>query len=253
MALLAVLQENTRLVVVSHASNVSGTIFPLKQVAQLCHEKGIPLAVDAAQTAGHHPIDFDGLGLAALCVPGHKGLLGPQGIGAILLEKNFAAALAPLVCGGTGSASDSEWQPAYMPDKFEAGTLNLPGIFGLHAALDFVLEQGVENFQKREAALTAQFLLGLQGLPVRVVGPGDAAAQVGVISLDFSPMDNAEAAYRLEQEFGIMTRCGLHCAPHAHQTMGTFPQGTVRFSFGHTTKEEEVDDVLQAIRRLVAE
>ena len=251
-AILPMIKENTKLVVVSHASNVCGAIFPLKRVAAICHERGIPLAVDAAQTAGHVDIDFDALHLSTLCVPGHKGLLGPQGIGAMLLDKNFAAKLNPIITGGTGSASDSEIQPLYMPDRFESGTLNIPGIFGLHASLAFILQQGTEHFRQHEKQLTERFLAGLRDLPIRIAGPGDSNKQVGVVSVDFGELDNAEIAFRLEDEFGVLTRCGLHCAPNAHKTLHTFPQGTVRFSVGYTTTEEEIDAVIRAIRTVCA-
>lgn len=251
-AILPLIKENTKLVVVSHASNVCGAIFPLERIAEICYERNIPLAVDAAQTAGHVSIDFDKLHLSALCVPGHKGLLGPQGIGAMLLEKEFAAKLTPIVTGGTGSASDSEIQPEYMPDKFESGTLNLPGIFGLNASLGFILEHGTDFFRAHEKRLTDRFLAGLRDIPARVAGPSDSDRQVGVVSIDFGNMDNAEASYILESEYGILTRCGLHCAPNAHRTLHTFPQGTVRFSVGYTTTEEEVDAVVQAIKNICA-
>lgn len=249
--LLPLLRENTKLVLVNHASNVSGTIFPLEEVAKICRERGIPLAVDGAQTAGYLPIDFEELGLSALSVPGHKGLLGPQGIGAMLLAPEFARALEPVTTGGTGSASDSELQPSYMPDRFESGTMNLPGIFGLHAALDYVLEHGVESVREHTKQCTRQFLQGVQDLPLRVAGPADPELQVGVVSLDFEGLDNAEVSFALEQKFGIQTRCGLHCAPNAHKTLQTFPQGTVRFSFGHETTPEEVAYALEGIQTIL--
>ena len=248
--ILPLICENTKLVLVSHASNVSGTIFPLAEVAAICRARGVPLAVDAAQTAGHLPIDFEELGLAALCVPGHKGLRGPQGIGAVLMEKRFAEALAPLITGGTGSASDSECQPDYLPDKFESGTLNLPGIFGLHAALTDLLGQDMAVLREKELRLTARLLDGVRGAGVRIAGPDDPARQVGVVSLDFLQMDNADAADQLEREHGILTRCGLHCAPNAHKVLGTFPQGTVRFSIGPMTTEDEIDFAARAVRRM---
>lgn len=247
-ALLPLIRPNTKLVLVSHASNVSGTLFPLAETAVLCREKGLPLAVDAAQTAGHFPIDFDALRLAALCIPGHKGLLGPQGIGAVILNEEFARHLSPLISGGTGSASDREQQPLFLPDKYESGTQNLPGIFGLHAALEYLSQYGVDTFQERESHLTALLLNGLSGLPLRVVGTGDLRHRVGVVSLDFTGMDNAVLAFRMESQYGILTRCGLHCAPAAHRTLGTFPQGTVRLSLGATTAEEEVEYTVEAIR-----
>ena len=251
--MLPLIRPETKLVLVSHASNVSGNIFPVEALAEICREKGLPLALDAAQTAGHRSIDFGALHLAALSVPGHKGLLGPQGVGALLLDRDFAAALRPLVTGGTGSASDSEIQPDYMPDRFESGTVNLPGIFGLHASLGFILEKGVEALAAHDRAMTARFLDGVRGLPLRVAGPADPDEQVGVVSIDFTGRDNGEIAYRLEREYGVLTRCGLHCAPNAHKTLGTFPQGTVRFSFGWATTEEEIDLAVAAVRSFCAE
>ena len=248
--IIPLIKENTKLVMVNHASNVSGTVFPLEKTAEICRERNIPLAVDAAQTAGHRDIDFEKLHLAALSVPGHKGLLGPQGIGALLLDKAFAEELTPLTSGGTGSASDSEYQPMFMPDRFESGTVNIPGIFGLNAALDFILKTGVESLGAHEAGLTERFIEGIKDLPIRVVGPCDTREQVGVVSVDFLGNDNGEMAYKLEQK-GIMTRCGLHCAPNAHKTLGTFPQGTVRFSFGYATTEEEIDYAINAIKDLL--
>jgi cysteine desulfurase family protein len=247
----ASLRPETKLLLVSHASNVSGTIFPLREAAEICRRRGLPLAVDGAQTAGHLPLDFDALGLSALCVPGHKGLLGPQGIGALLLEENFARRLSPLTSGGTGSVSDSEFQPTFLPDRFEAGTQNLPGIFGWHQALAFLQAEGIAKIREREKHLTSMLLHELSDLPLRVVGPTDVAARVGVVSLDFPDTDNALATDRLEQEFGILTRCGLHCAPHAHQTLGTFPQGTVRLSVGFATSEEDIRRAVAAVKNVV--
>lgn len=249
--LIPLLRPETKLVMVSHASNVSGSVFPLEEVAAVCRERDIPLAVDAAQTAGCLPIDFESLGLSALCVPGHKGLLGPQGIGALLMSEKFASQVTPLTTGGTGSASDSERQPAYMPDRFESGTLNLPGIFGLHAALEYVLDRGIDSLQNHSAVMTKRLLEELAGLPVRVVGPHSCDCRVGVVSLDFMGLDNAEAAFQMEQQFGVLTRCGLHCAPNAHKTLGTFPQGTVRLSVGHATTETEIDRAVEAVRSMV--
>lgn len=246
--ILPLVKENTRMMIVSHASNVCGALFPLEEAALICREHGIPLVVDAAQTAGHVEIDFDGLGLAALCIPAHKGLLGPQGVGAMLLRRDFADELHPLITGGTGSASDLEIQPSYLPDKFESGTLNIPGIFGWHAALDFILNSGVNYFRTHEVELTQRFIQGLAGYPaVTVHGPQDPARQVGVVSVELNGIDSAETAFRLERDFGILTRCGLHCSPAAHRSMGTFPNGTVRFSFGYKTSKEDIDAAISAL------
>ena len=247
----ALIRPNTRLLAMAHGSNVSGAVQDAMAVGAICHEHGIPFVLDAAQTAGHWPIDFEAMHLSALSVPGHKGLMGPSGIGALLLSADFAKKLTPILTGGTGSASDSEAQPDYMPDKFESGTPNLPGIYGFHAAVDFILDTGVEVLQERERQLTKYFLDKLRDVKdIRLAGPWDLENRVGVISVDFAQVDNAEAAYRLEQDYGILTRCGLHCAPSAHKTLGTFPQGTVRFSVGHYTTETEIDTAVQAIAEI---
>ena len=220
-------------------------------IGRICAEKGVPFALDAAQTAGHLPVDFQAFGLSAMAVPGHKGLLGPGGVGALLLRDDFAQKLTPLIAGGTGSASDSEYLPPYLPDRFESGTANLPGCYGWEAALRFIEETGVDVLRQHERALCARFLDGLADISgVRLVGPRNMDRRVGVISVDFLRRDNAEMAYALEAQYGILTRCGLHCAPSAHRTLGTFPQGTVRFSLGFASTEADVDAALHAIRAL---
>lgn len=249
--IVPLLRPNTRLLVMAHGSNVSGAVQDVWAVGRICREYGVPFVLDAAQTAGHWPIDFEGMGLSALSVPGHKGLMGPSGIGALLVSPGFAKGLTPLVTGGTGSASDLEVQPDYMPDRFESGTHNLPGIYGLQASVEFLLDTGVETLQRHEAELTGRFLAGVKDLPgVRVAGPLGTADRCGAISLDFQTIDNAEAAFRLERDYGILTRCGLHCAPNAHKTLGTFPQGTVRFSPGSFTTPEEIDAAVAAVKAL---
>ncbi len=251
--IIPLIRPNTKLLVMAHGSNVGGAVQDAAAVGRICRERGIPFVLDAAQTAGHWDIDFEGWGLAALSVPGHKGLMGPGGIGALLLSRDFARGLSPILTGGTGSASDSEVQPEYMPDKFESGTANLPGIYGLKAAVDFILETGVERLREHETALTRRFLDGIRDVPgVRLAGPWELEDRAGVISLDFQNIDNAEASFLLEERWGIMTRCGLHCAPNAHKTLGTFPQGTVRFSPGWFTTEAEIDAAVGAVRELAA-
>ena len=246
-------RPNTRLMVLTHASNVSGTVLPIARADEFCRAHGIALVVDAAQTAGHVPIDLSNAGIDALCVPGHKGLRGPSGIGALLLSPAFAAALDPLITGGTGSDSSSEIQPRYMPDRFESGTPNLPGIYGLHAALDELLAEGVAFRHDREQTLLKRFLAGLYGIGgVCALGTRDLSRRVGVVSIDCTSLrDNAEVAGRLDSEYGVLTRCGLHCAPHAHKTYGTFPQGTVRFSFNSSNTEAEIDAALSALREIL--
>jgi len=247
--IIPLIRPNTKLVAVMHASNVCGSLLPVKEIGAICRERNIPFILDAAQTAGHYPIDFKELGLSALCAPGHKGLLGPQGIGVMLMDHEFAKSVGPLIAGGTGSASDSEELPPYMPDRFESGTMNIPGVYGLNAALTYILEKGVDSFRAHEEVLTKRFLDGLKDIPVRLAGTWDMDKRVGVIAVDFTGHDNAEAAFTLEQA-GILTRCGLHCAPSAHKTLGTFPQGVVRFSLGYASTEADVDGALEAIRAI---
>ncbi|NLM06377.1 MAG: aminotransferase class V-fold PLP-dependent enzyme [Tissierellia bacterium] len=246
------IQENTAIVCVSHASNVCGSIFPIEEMAKICKEKNIPFVVDASQSAGHLHIDFDGLGLAALCMPGHKGLLGPQGIGVVILEENFAHTLKPLVVGGTGSASDKEIQPDFLPDKFESGTTNIPGIFGLHKALEYIIDRGIDDIRKHDMNLIKRFIDGIKDLPIRIIGGEDIDNKVGVLAVDFTGMDNAEVSLELEEEYGISTRCGLHCAPNAHKTLDTYPQGVVRFSVGYANTKEDIDTAIKAIRNIVS-
>lgn len=247
------LRPNTRLVLLAHASNVSGTVQDAAAVGEICAACGIPFALDAAQTAGHIPLDFAALHLSALSVPAHKGLMGPQGIGALLLRSDFAKTLEPLVSGGTGSVSDSEDIPLYLPDRFEPGTPNLPGIYGWEAALEYLEGVTVEAVAAHDRALSARLLGGLRDVPgVSLIGPDTTEGRVGVFSLDFPGKDNAEIAARLEEEFGILTRCGLHCAPNAHRTLGTFPRGTVRLSLGWFNTEADIDRALQAVKAVSA-
>lgn len=245
----SLIRPNTKLLVLAHGSNVCGSVQDAKAVGEICAKYGIAFVLDAAQTAGHYPVDFEAFGLSALCVPGHKGLLGPSGIGALLMTDAFAKCLDPIVAGGTGSASDSEYLPEYLPDRFESGTPNLPGIYGWEEALRFVEAQGVEALRQHEMALCHRFLKGLETIEgVTLCGTKDLNRRVGVISLDFLHRDNAETAFELETEYGILTRCGLHCAPSAHKTLDTFPRGTVRFSLGFANTEADVDAALAAIK-----
>ena len=249
----AMLRPNTRLVLLAHASNVSGTVQDAAAVGEICAARGIPFALDAAQTAGHIPLDFAALHLSALSVPAHKGLMGPQGMGALLLRSDFAKTLEPIVSGGTGSVSDSEDIPLYLPDRFEPGTPNLPGIYGWEAALEYLEGVTVEAVAAHDRALSARLMGGLRDVPgVSLIGPDTTEGRVGVFSLDFPGKDNAEIAARLEEDFGILTRCGLHCAPSAHRTLGTFPRGTVRLSLGWFNTEADIDRALQAVKALSA-
>ena len=249
------LTEDVRAVVLTHASNVSGTLFPIGQVGALCRERGIFFLVDGAQTLGTVPVDMAAMGIDGLAFPGHKGLLGPQGIGGLVVTDALAAALEPLVSGGTGSLSESLSMPPFLPDRLEPGTLNLPGIFGLGAALDYLAEQG-EALRERERKLSRHLWYRMKELEedgLRVLGTDDCFNRVGVVSVDFLRADNGEMAFRLEREYGVLTRVGLHCAPLAHRTLGTFPQGAVRFSVGPFTTFAEIDTAAGAVEALLTE
>ena len=237
-----------RLCVHTFASNVSGVIQPIAALSKLLHAEGVPFCVDAAQAAGHFPFSMQEIGADALCMPAHKGLRAAQGLGVLCLTSAFADLLDPLISGGTGSFSDSSEIPPFYPDRLEAGTLNLPGIFGLNAALDSMDLSSVRN---HETLLMNLFLDGIQSeSKIRLLGARDTRRHVGVFSIDFLQRDNAEIAYRLEEEYGILTRCGLHCAPDAHRSFGTFPKGTVRFSFSPATTTDEIESAIRAIHSL---
>jgi cysteine desulfurase family protein len=245
------LTTDTKMLLVTHASNVSGSLVPLCSLAKICKERNIFFVADAAQTAGSQPIDMKGLGLDGLVVAGHKGLLGPQGIGAMILTDRLASQMRPTVLGGTGSKSDLLDMPEYLPDRFEPGTLNIPGIVGLNHALDFLASQGLQAIRSHKDALARTFLEGLSVIHgVQSFGQAADVPRESVFSLVFKNMDQAEAAFRLERDFGILTRSGLHCAPLAHQTLGTFPGGSVRFSFGCFTTVADVDAALSAIAKI---
>ena len=246
----ALLTPGLRLSVLTHASNVCGALQPIREVGRLCRERGIFFCVDAAQTAGAVPLHMGELGIDALALPAHKGLLGPQGLGALLLTDALAEEMEPLISGGTGSQSDLIEMPPFLPDRFEPGTLDLPGIYGLGAALDWWAGQDEAALLRRERRLTGHLIARLRELEpdgLRVLGPLDPEAQVGVVSVDFPGLDNAEAAFQLEREHHIQCRCGLHCAPLAHKALGTFPQGTVRFSVGPFTSFEDIDYLQAAV------
>ena len=248
----SLIRPNTVAMIINHASNVCGTIQPLESIGPICKAHNLQFIVDAAQTAGVIPIDVKACHIDALCFTGHKGLLGPQGIGGIILTKEMAQTLTPLIAGGTGSFSHLETMPTHMPDAFEAGTLNLPGIIGLNEGLAYIESQGMENIHNHELALTQSFLEGLQSIDgINIVGKQNIQDRTAVVSITIDGMDPASIAYELESNYHIMTRVGLHCAPRAHQTLGTYPEGTVRFSFGYANTHEDVVSALSALHRIL--
>ncbi|MDF2672496.1 MAG: aminotransferase class V-fold PLP-dependent enzyme [Clostridiales bacterium] len=246
------IKPNTKLILMTHASNVCGTILPIYEVGEICKKHNLHFILDSAQTAGVIDVDFNKLNLSALAFTGHKGLLGPQGIGGFVIKNELVNQISPFIEGGTGSLSESELQPEYMPDKFESGTLNLPGIYGLNASLKYVKSTGIDTIHKIEMELTNRFLEGIMNVDViRNVGLNNTEGRTSVISLDFKDIDNSEVAFILDREFGIMTRVGLHCSPSAHKTLNTFPKGTLRFSFGHFNTPEEVDYTIDSIVKVL--
>ena len=246
------IRPNTVALIINHASNVCGTIQPLESIGPICKAHNLQFIVDAAQTAGVIPIDVKACHIDALCFTGHKGLLGPQGIGGIILTKEMAQNLTPLIAGGTGSFSHLETMPTHMPDAFESGTLNLPGIIGLNEGLAYIESQGMENIHNHELALTQSFLEGLQSIDgINIVGKQNIQDRTAVVSITIDGMDPANIAYELESTYHIMTRVGLHCAPRAHQTLRTYPEGTVRFSFGYANTLKDVEAALSALNTIV--
>ena len=244
----------TRLIVVNHANNVTGTLLPLAEAAGIAHRAGALLLVDAAQTAGAVPIDVQAMGIDLLAFTGHKGLLGPPGTGGLAMgDRVDVAFLEPLVRGGTGSRSEDEEQPEVLPDKFESGTPNGVGLAGLGAGVRFVMAQGVVAIGDYEAHLAWELAEGLRAIPgVRVYAPG--AAEEGTATLSFTAASHrvSEIGRSLDQRFRIMARVGLHCSPATHRTIGTFPEGTVRFAPGFFTTIDDIRATIKAVEEIVA-
>src|SRR5262249_10721896 len=241
----------TRLIVTTHGSNVTGTLLPIEAIAALARARYVRYLVDAAQTAGGLPIDVQEIGIDLMAFSGHKGLLGPTGTGGLYIREGVTP--LPLMRGGTGSDSAHEVQPEFLPDIHESGTLNVAGIAGLDAGVRFLQEIGVDLVRAHEQKLVSQFLVGLHKIPnITTYGPGDAALQCGVVSFNVDRAAPSEVGLILDEQFGIMARTGLHCAPSAHRTLGTFPTGTVRFSFGWFNTAAEVEVSLEALSKIAS-
>lgn len=241
--------ERTRMLVLAHCSNVTGTLQAIDELGPWCRREGILLLVDAAQSAGLFPLHCEDGAIDLLAAPGHKGLLGPQGTGILCLREGLVP--RPLVYGGTGGNSHSDLPPEQLPERLEAGTPNTPGLAGLKAGVDFVRSQGLARIRQREAELTGQLLEGLQAIPgISIFGPGDCSARGGAVSFLLADRDPAEIGFLLDRDHGILTRVGLHCAPDAHRTIGTFPRGTVRVSPGFFNTGEQIEALLDALRSL---
>jgi len=246
-------KKNTRLIVMTHASNVVGTVMPVGEVGKIACKHGIFFCIDAAQTAGAYPIAVEEMQIDLLAFTGHKALYGPQGIGGLYIKRGLEKELEPLMRGGTGSRSEFQEQPDFLPDKYESGTPNTVGVAGLGAGVRFILTQGITQIRAKEQGLTRMLIEGLGSIPgVSLYGCRDAARQVAICSFTITGLTPSEITMELDEEFAIMSRPGLHCAPAAHQCIKTFPHGTVRLSAGYFTTEEEIASALEAVGRIAA-
>ena len=251
------IRPETKAIVTLHASNVCGTRMPLTALGEICQRHHLYFIVDSAQTAGIVPIDMTASHIDALAFTGHKGLRGPQGTGGFLVTEELAEQMEPLISGGTGSVSHTEEIPDFLPDRFEPGTPNMPGIYGLHKALLFLkIKNHMQTSYEKEEALTSYFLQQLFALDdtekhIRIIGKKDLTDRNAVVSIQTPEMDMAQVAWQLDSEYGIMTRVGLHCPPNAHKTLGTYPAGTIRFSFGPENTQEELDAAIYGLKKIL--
>jgi cysteine desulfurase family protein len=247
------IRKNTKLIVLVHLSNVTGTIMPVEEVLKISKDHGIPLLLDAAQSAGTIPINLKELPVDLLAFTGHKGLFGPQGTGGLIINtEGLEKRIEPLMRGGTGSKSEEEEQPEFLPDKYESGTPNTPGIAGLGEGVRFILKEGIERIREKKEKLTLKLIEGLKEIKgVKLYGPLDPKKQIGIVSFNLEGKSPSEVSHLLDEKYNILSRPGLHCAPSAHKSIGTFPFGTVRFSVGYFNTEEEIEYAIRAVRDLV--
>lgn len=245
------IKKNTRAIFMTHASNVTGGVMPVSDIGRLARKHGLIFCVDAAQTAGSYPVDVVGMNIDLLAFTGHKSLCGPSGTGGLYIREGLEKSIEPLCVGGTGSRSEMEVQPDFMPDRFEAGTPNTVGIAGLQAGVDFVLSRGVGQIQNKEESLVKMFMEGIKDLPgIIIYGPALNDRRIPVVSFNIAGMDPAAVALELDDHFKIMSRSGLHCAPSAHKTIGTYPRGTVRFSFSWFNTQDQIAQAIEALNKI---
>lgn len=244
----AILPE-TKMIICTNGSNLTGNYIDIEKVGELAHNRGLLFVVDASQTAGVFPIDVQRMHVDVLCFTGHKGLLGPQGIGGMYVREGLA--IRPLKSGGSGVQTYSKTHPAEMPTALEAGTLNGHGIAGLGAAIDYLNEVGIDTVREKEQRLMRKFYDGVKEIPgVKLYGDFDTFNRCAIVTLNIGDYDSSEVSDELLTEYGISTRPGGHCAPLMHEALGTVEQGAVRFSFSHYNTDEEVDTAISAIREL---
>lgn len=246
------IKDNTKLIVTTHISNLTGTIMDIHSIGKIAKKHNILYMVDGAQSAGVYDIDIQRLNIDMLAFPGHKGLLGPQGTGGLYVREGII--LDSIFQGGTGSVSHSLIQPDEMPDKFESGTSNMPGLVGLGRGIQYIMGIGLENIREKELSLTEHFMDEVKKIDgIKIYGPENLSEHAPVVSLNIKDADSSEVSYILNEEYNIAVRPGLHCAPLAHKTIGTFEQGTIRFSFGYENTHEEIEMGIKALREIARE
>jgi len=248
------IEKNTKAIFITHASNVTGTVLPVADIGRIARDHDLVLCVDAAQTAGSYPIDVLDMNIDLLAFTGHKSLLGPSGTGGLYIREGLEKNITPLCVGGTGSRSEMEAQPDFMPDRYEAGTPNTAGFAGLRAGVEFVLSRGLDEIKSKEENLTKVFIEGIGNLPgITLYGQTSVDQRIPVVSFNIDGMDPAAVAWEIDERFKIMSRSGLQCAPAAHKTIGTYPVGTVRFSFSYFNTEEQIIQSIEALEQISRE
>jgi cysteine desulfurase family protein len=249
--IVSAIKKNTKAIFITHASNVTGTVMPVADIGRIAREHGLILCVDAAQTAGCYPLDVEAMNIDLLAFTGHKSLSGPSGTGGLYIREGLEKSIEPICVGGTGSRSEVEKQPDFMPDRYEAGTPNTVGIAGLLAGVNFILSEGIDHIQSKEASLVKTFIEGISDLPeIILYGQTSFDRRIPVVSFNVAGVDPGAVALELDERFNIMSRSGLHCAPSAHKTIGTYPSGTVRFSFSYFNTQEQVAKAIETVRKI---
>jgi cysteine desulfurase family protein len=248
------IRSNTKMIALNHASNVTGTILPIDEAGKICREQNLLLLVDTAQTAGAYPIEMDKNNIDLLAFTGHKSLYGLPGTGGLVIGNRVDIdRFIPLKRGGTGSFSENEQQPDFLPDKFESGTLNFVGLASLDASVNWILEKSLENIRHHEQKLTRHLLDALKSIKgIKFYGPEDENLQTSTVSFNVSNFSPSDVGQALDDQYGILCRIGLHCAPAAHKTVGTFPGGTVRFGMGYFNTLEEIDFAIDVLKRIMS-
>ena len=246
------IQENTNLIVINHGSNVTGTIMPIAEIGKIARKYSLLFLVDTAQTAGAYPIDMVDMNIDLLAFTGHKSLLGPMGTGGLVIGSRVdVSKIEPLIRGGTGSRSEEEFQPEFIPDKFESGTQNAVGLAGLIEGINFIQQEGIKAIRQHEIDLISHLKEDLNKIPgIVIYAPRHSEDQTATLSFNISGKSPSEVGFMLDEDFGILSRVGLHCAPAAHKTIGTFPTGSVRFGLGIFNSHQEVDDTINAVKQI---